>query len=257
MTLQDIKNYIIARIFPNTSQAITGATMQDTLLQMADSMNTPSGDPMHYAYVDAGAVWNANTGYWEMYDMKDITNEEMRKAYNFGNFNANDSAPLYASGTNAVAFIRFNLPRLGAYSLFMSSGSSFASSNARIEFINLCPFTTMATTCQLVNMTNAFYKCTSLRKIFGIIEMSYTTNATDTFKGCSSLVDVTIQNLKQNLSFAQSPLSVASAVYMLQNADATATFTITFRADRQAIFEADTDFVNAKNAKPNITILYQ
>jgi hypothetical protein len=85
-------------------------------------------------------------------------------------------------------------------------------------------------------------------------------NTTDTFNGfydCKSLLEVRIKNLKVPLDLHWSPLSVASAIYLLQNADATAQFTITFRADRQAIYEANADFMTAKSAKPNITILYQ
>ena len=193
---------------------------------------TPSGDPMHKAYEAEGAVWNATTGYWEMYDMTDITNEEMRKVYNLGHFNTGYSCPLYASGSRSVAWVRFNLPRTGAYALYMSSGSALASTNARIEFINLCPFTNIETNCQMLNMQNSFYRCTSLRKIFGIIEMSLTTNTTDTFKDCSSLVDVTIKNLKQNISFADSPLlSKESLLYMIENCASNAAFTITLHPE--------------------------
>ena len=58
---------------------------------------TPSGDPMHYAYVAAGAVWNGTgeditrigrmtgdtivhkAGFWYLNELGDISNEEMRK----------------------------------------------------------------------------------------------------------------------------------------------------------------------------------
>lgn len=43
--------------------------------------NTPSGDPMHNAYVAVGAVWNAKTGFWELNGLTDITNEQMLTIY--------------------------------------------------------------------------------------------------------------------------------------------------------------------------------
>ena len=60
---------------------------------------TPSGDPMHYAYEAAGAVWNGTgaditrigrmtgdtivhkAGYWYLNELGDISNQEMRKIF--------------------------------------------------------------------------------------------------------------------------------------------------------------------------------
>jgi hypothetical protein len=107
-------------------------------------------------------------------------------------------------------------------------------------------------------MNGAFTNCRALRKVIGILDcININVQQNTVFSNCNSLEEIRIKNLKVSSDFHWSPLSVASAIYLLQNADATAQFTITFRADRQAIYEANADFMAAKSAKPNITILYQ
>ena len=81
MTLASLITAIKAAIYPNGFEEITGQILQDTLVQMAQTGVTPSGDPMHYAYVACGATWNDSTGYWELNGLTDITDDEMREIY--------------------------------------------------------------------------------------------------------------------------------------------------------------------------------
>lgn len=222
---------------------------------------TPSGDPMHYAYEAAGAVWNANTGLWEIYDMKDVTTEQMRRSYNFGCINTQNIAPLAMLGSSSPSNIRFCLPRTGANAAYFSSFGSYAAGNYNIEVINLMATSVMSEDknklSQIVNASYAFSYCEKLRRVLSKIDFSTATNVAGMFNRCYKLEQINCYGLKQDISFADSPLSVESATYMIANANASSSFTITFRADRQAIFEANSDFIAAKNAKPNITILYQ
>lgn len=84
MTLTDLITAIKAAIYPNGAEEITGQILQDTLVQMAQTGVTPSGDPMHYAYVACGATWNDSTGFWELNGLTDITNDQMRAIYVYG-----------------------------------------------------------------------------------------------------------------------------------------------------------------------------
>lgn len=222
---------------------------------------TPSGDPMHYMYEAVGAVWNANTGYWNFYDMTDITNEEMRCSVVRGYISSEENSPLISSSRGTASMIRFNLPRLGGSNVNWNM-ATFARYNSKLEVLNLTNFKGVKTAFKdMLNyagdLTNAFNGCAKLRKVYGIVYCSNVSSTTDAFKGCVSLDEIWIGKLKTSISFADSPLSVESATYLLQNADSTAQFTITFRADRQAIYEANADFITAKSDKPNITILYQ
>lgn len=229
MTLQDIKNYIIARIFPNTSQAITGATMQDTLLQMADSMNTPSGDPMHYAYVAAGAVWNASTGLWSYREeeggLTDLTNEDMQVCY-AERWGTTNTAP--------GAFARIQ-GRTGLNNMLWSATSDFYNS------VNACPnlevFFIKGLNLQEAcprNLNSSFYNCPKLHTIGSPlyrkdVNLQYmTTVPTNCFALLPALRNIYLRNVRVNLSFADSPLlSKESLLYMIDNCASGVSFTIT------------------------------
>lgn len=109
MTLASLITAIKAAIYPNGSEEITGQILQDTLVQMAQSGVTPSGDPMHYAYLACGATWNDSAGYWELNGLTDITNDEMREIYVRGIGSYQRTGDTWASAY-AQSSCRTNLP---------------------------------------------------------------------------------------------------------------------------------------------------
>ena len=259
MTLKEIKDYIVAKIYNNTTQKITGDVLQNTLTTMADSMNTPSGDPMHYAYEAEGAVWNASTGFWEMYDMTDITNEQMRRAYNFGHFNTSDIGALSMPSPEAFSNIRFNLPRTGTNAAYFSSFGSFASGNWSIEVINLMGTHILSgdktIRSQIVNASYAFNYCEELRRILSYIDFSPATNVAGMFRYCFKLESVNCYSLKQDISFADSPnLSKESILYMINNSAATSVITITLHPTAYAMANADADIKSALTSKTYVKL---
>lgn len=220
---------------------------------------TPSGDPMHYAYEAEGAVWNASTGYWEFYDMKDITNVQMRRAYSFGSYNISDVRPLSYVSPSAHSYIRFNLPRQGMYSQYVSDMSYFAYSNYIVEVVNIapCPYLADIGTMQVqaVNLTSAFGGCSKLRRVLGRFNCSSTTNVTSMFSGCTALEDVYIYGLKLNISFADSPnLSTESILYMIENANPTTAITITLHEDAYMRAQESDDIIQALDIKEKVRI---
>lgn len=326
MTQQELKEYIIARVFPNKAQEITGASLQDALLAIVDNSQneeeatealarlatdiseiedtvaqntadiatkqetltltvkdngnivignldgqtkefmpaTPSGDPMHYAYEAVGAVWNASTGYWELSTLTDLTNEQMRMIFARGSWGGQDDAPFSAISGDAFADIRVNLARTGRYNLTMGSHCAlqFADYNNTIEVFNMTPLknATVQSSSSVTwpaNSNYAFRGCAKLKRILGFMNFANVTSVVSTFEGCEKLEYINLNSLKTSISFADSPLSVESATSLLQNANSTEQFTVIFRADRQAIYEANAEFMTALNEKPNITILYQ
>lgn len=194
---------------------------------------TPSGDPMHYAYEAEGAVWNANTGYWEMYDMTDITNAQMRRSYNFGHFSPSDQGVFCIYSSLSPANIRFNLPRTGNYNAPLSYFVSFAAGNWAIEVLNLTQATNVISTyANIGDASSAFLECTNLRRVMGIINVSSASNIATMFKGCKKLEDVQLLGLKANITFADSPLlSKESLLYMINNCASGVSFTITLHPD--------------------------
>lgn len=222
---------------------------------------TPSGDPMHYAYEAAGAVWNANTKYWELNTLTDITTEQMRKIYNLGFLNLTSMS----LGSSTMSNVRTNLGRTGRYNFTQVTTNiiALAYGNEVIEVINLT-----ATTANTANQNNAgivilsglycaFYSCKNLRMIYGRMSINkvdayYTQNA---FYGCSALEEVRIDTLT-SLSFADSPnLSKASILYLVQNSKPTTAITITLHPTAYAMAKADSDIQSALASNPNITII--
>ena len=213
---------------------------------------TPSGDPMHSWYESLGAVWNATTGYWEFLGVNDMTNEDMLEEAILGNSRIYPTANLMSyTATARVMFGQKNMLLDASWSAVKAD--NLVTNNRYVEVIE---FTTQTEAVWVSGFTWACAYCVKLREIRNILNVSLA-NIYNAFDGCVSLEKVKLQGVKKDVSFADSPLSVESATYTIANADASASFTITFRADRQAIFEANSGFITAKNAKPNITILYQ
>lgn len=220
---------------------------------------TPSGDPMHSTYEAVGAVYNQATGYWSLYDMTDITNEQMRKAVLFGNFSSNEAQPLAMSDTSSPSNIRFNLPRKGTRAAWYESFYNFASGNYKIEFLNLTGGRDVSEwkglVSQIVNGSNAFAWCEGLRAIFGVIDLQYATNIDSMFLYCNDLEKVYVSGLKKDIAFAQSAnLSNESILYMIENSAATSAIRITLHPSALARANADNQIKNALKAKTKVTI---
>lgn len=236
----------------HTAQSLTEEQKSVARRNIYAMANTPSGDPMHSWYESLGAVWNATTGYWEFLGVNDMTNEDMLEEAILGNSRIYPTANLMSyTATARVIFGQKNMLLDASWSAVKAD--NLVTNNRYVEVIE---FTTQTEAVWVSGFTWACAYCVKLREIRNILNVSLA-NIYNAFDGCVSLEKVKLQGVKKDVSFADSPLSVESATYTIANADASASFTITFRADRQAIFEANSDFITAKNAKPNITILYQ
>lgn len=220
---------------------------------------TPSGDPMHYAYVAAGAVWNASTGYWVLNGLTDITTEQMSDIFvqtawmRTKGVSGGDMA--YAS---CVTNIRPDSPYINGGVRSRSLNNFGRNSKIRVLYLNNDDSDLRIGS---ESMMAFMYASVDLERVIGIIDLGSITAAHlqwYVFGKCLKLEQVQLYGVKFDLDLSSSLLlSAESATYMLENADSTAQFTITFHADRQEIYEANVDFVAARDVKPNITILYQ
>ena len=61
------------------AQSLTAEQQKQARENIGGAEATPSGDPMHYAYMSAGAVWNGES--WQADQRKDLTNEQVRKLF--------------------------------------------------------------------------------------------------------------------------------------------------------------------------------
>lgn len=185
---------------------------------------TPSGDPMHYAYEAIGAVWNADTGYWEFIGVNDMTNEDMREEILLGNNRIYSAANLINLATiERVIFGRVNLLLDTEWSAL--SADNLAPFNERLEVIQ---FSTRKNDVVVIQSFGwGCYGCKRLRSFFNIMDISKA-NISSAFGGCVALETIMLRGLNKNVSFADSPLlSKESLLYMIRHSVQGVEITIT------------------------------
>lgn len=205
-------------------------------------------------YISAGAVYNEQTGYYELNGLTDITEEEMRTIWQ------EDLSGWYQKGrTNLTRNISVK-GNTGVY----NGGIDIACiciNNKNLQVFNL------GADCFARYMDSAFKECSNLETIdtrFRVVPYD-TSLGINTFRGCIKLKDVRFNNhylrMKATLNLYDSPLiskeSVLSAITTTDNASATSAgfLTITLHADAYARLKDDADIITALEAKNGVVTL--
>lgn len=208
--------------------------------ELANSVATPSGDPMHYMFEAAGAKWNAASRLWELNGLTDITNEQMRVCYNESQLLLPSSMK---SATMRTNFVKSKSTAGYTYRFDLIMTFWFS----EIEVANVSDITAE-------RLQYAFFQAKNLKIIQGIINVSYLNNMTDAFYNCRSLVDVRLKFLVCDVSFSTSPLlSIDSILYLITNSG-NRSITITLHPDAYDRAMSDSSITAALAAKPLITI---
>lgn len=205
-------------------------------------------------YISAGAVYNEQTGYYELNGLTDITEEEMRTIWQ------EDLSGWYQKGrTNLTRNISVK-GNTGGY----NGGIDIACiciNNKNLQVFNL------GADCFARYMDSAFRECSNLETIdtrFRVVPYDKSLGI-NTFSGCIKLKDVRFNNhylrMKATLNLYDSPLiskeSVLSAITTTDNASATSAgfLTITLHADAYARLKDDADIITALEAKNGVVTL--
>lgn len=205
-------------------------------------------------YISAGAVYNEQTGYYELNGLTDITEEQMRTIWQ------EDLSGWYQKGrTNLTRNISVK-GNSGGY----NGGIDIACiciNNKNLQVFNL------GADCFARYMDSAFRECSNLETIdtrFRVVPYD-TSLGINTFRGCIKLKDVRFNNhylrMKATLNLYDSPLiskeSVLSAITTTDNASATSAgfLTITLHADAYARLKDDADIIAALEAKNGVVTL--
>ena len=201
-------------------------------------INTQQGN--RALYVAAGAVYNEQTGFYELNGLTDITERQMREIYNQTNHvtRQTDLSSVFVNTNN----IRTNYPfkidggykQVPCYAAFV-----------RCTNIEVVAFTK--------STNNGFYPsrvaylfqyCRKLKEVIGIIRMGYVDSSekyNNMFYQCTSLVRVSLGEVKYDISFSNSPLlSLESLQYLIANAANTSAITVTVHADVYAKIQDET-----------------
>ena len=236
----------------------TGTSETSVMSQKASTMafaaNTPSGDPMHNLYVAVGAVWNAQTGFWELNGLTDITNKQMLTIYvETNNF------LMYISDMNACyAFsnCRTNIPNtpyLSSLGRLRTNWTDFFRQSGNVEVIVFK--TIYSYKFKPDTLDGVFLGCINLRLIDGILNVSkcFKQNSSD-FINCGKLESVKLYKLNYSIGLTYCKmLSSESVQYMIENAtDETITITLHPEAYDRAI--ADAGVQTALTNKTNVSL---
>ena len=231
---------------------------------------TPSGDPMHYAYVSAGAKYNDTgadiiktapwadladddvdktvvhkAGYWHLNGLGDITNQQMRIIYSYINCFAT-SYDMSEAFYKAKIRTNINLYSMkGAYGR-VNLISSFNESS--IEVANFGSYTN-------VKDIRYGFAGSKIKYIIGDLMVSNELQSTSAFTRCNQLKTLKVKRLASSLSFGDSPLlSLKSVLYMINNEAATSPITITLHADVYNKCMANADILAALQAHTNVSL---
>lgn len=177
------------------------------------------GGSLRAMYLAAGAKFNANTGYYELNGIKDLTEDEMLEIYRYTyNFGFYDVRWFSFAGTNIrTNFIAKNhwsavrMTNIGVEGLFSDSPKLevFVGSNNQIHAF------------EPNDVRGMFSNCKKLRDI-GYINMQYikyASHCSRMFFNCFCLENAYLAMLKVDISFSSSPLlTYKSYEYIITNA---------------------------------------
>ena len=225
-------------IFTGVSKiGISGINNPNLIVQSYDIqdlttvLNTQQGN--RALYVAAGAVYNQNTGFYELNGLTDITEEEMKVIYvqTNGMDRLQSFIGSFAGGTFRTN-LGFNRTRTQTNNRSVNFYDSFRD-NKYLEVLRVSyQDTDVQRSLIIENFGFAFYFCVKLRKIIGIIRLDKSSGVTSAFDQCLELQDVKLYGLLTNISFAYSPLiSLESLQYLITNAANTSPITVTVHAD--------------------------
>ena len=188
-------------------------------------LNTQQGN--RALYVAAGAVYNRNTGFYELNGLTDITEEEMKVIY------VQTNHMDYVENMNDV-FSNLNFrTNLGFKQIRRVNNQTFNLKNAfrgnkNLEVLKLGNSTNDNWVMKCSDMQDFVTYCSNLKEIIGYIECPVVVN----FLYTPLLEEIRFKNIVRNFGIKDSPLiSLESLQYLITNAANTSPITVTVHAD--------------------------
>lgn len=198
-------------------------------------LNTQQGN--RALYVAAGAVYNRNTGFYELNGLTDITEEEMKTIYLQTHVMDKLSSyyNIFASSTFRTN-LGFNMGITQTNGRMVSFRESFFF-NQKLEVLRLS-FGNNINETRMIRTDDMFYAFYGCKKLKRIISPIYVYDIKDklyfnyTFSQCILLETALLYKLSASISFPDSPLlSLESLQYLITNAANTSPITVTVHAD--------------------------
>lgn len=178
-------------------------------------------------YISAGAVYNEQTGFYELNGLTDITEEQMRVIY------VQTNHMDYIENMNDV-FSSLNFrTNLGFKQVRRVNNRTFNLKNAfrentNLEVLKLGNSTNDNWVTKCSDMQDFVAYCSNLKEIIGYIECPVAVNLLHT----PLLEEIRFKNMVRNFGIKDSPLiSLESLQYLINNAANTSPITVTVHAD--------------------------
>lgn len=214
----------------------------------------PLGGYNRALFEAARAIYNEETGYYELNGLIDITEEEMSDIYVkfYPALFTYDWKYLFTTNQS----FRTNLKNTGYY--YNQKGATDIRNafqeSTKIEVLDFTSDVGNKNLFKISNIDYAFTSAVKLRIIKGI-DCSLIVKFTGAFGGCKSLEILELSKIKASIDLSScSKLSKASILYLIQNSAATSAITITLHADAYAMAMADEDIQAALAEKEFVSL---
>lgn len=219
-------------------------------------------NPLRPLFIAAGAVYNKNTGYYELNGVDDLTEEEIAKCYAYKEIILNLDKGRIAQNLNIRTIYPYNYTSVaeafrisgafyGAWSFYASSLEIFRTSNSiTIDDVRK----SVVLPCTV--LTGTFGVCKNLHSIYPIDVSNCSQISSNVFVSCEKLVELRLWGLKLNLSISDSPLiSKDSIIYILNNSAANLAISIVLHTEAYARLANDTDIVTVLEEHPLVSLV--
>lgn len=219
---------------------------------------TPSGDPMHWAYLSLPFVeYDADTNTYIVSGYGGLTSSDMRHIYSVkdGIRELGRERRFYSSKARVI------IPVIGWLSSIDPLGSRAFIGNTYIEQLkwannyNIDQGFSVDANLPVASLSGTFHSCSSLHTIYPI-RFVKSTNVNDAFYGCVALVEVRLVGLQDSVSLAwSSKISKKSILYAIEQSTSATAITITLHPDAYARIANQPDILEALASKPLITLV--
>lgn len=210
------------------AKTVVGAIneLQSGKLDVNNYFSKIGSSAMRPIYEACGAIWNEETGYYELNGLTDITEEEMLNIYvTFADYKIDDINWKYAYTT-----ARTNIcPKYATYAIkAYSFNGQRAFYYSKMEVIKISDYARSSDFgFPLSQGGNMFDSCERLKRIIGRLWVDKSNSLYAIFNNCPKLEDVQIYGLSLSISFSGSPLlNYASLDCLITNAANTSAITV-------------------------------
>lgn len=225
-------------------------TLQTTAKTVVGGINEVNGKAvdaptlaLRKLYVERGAVYNEETGFYELNGLTDITEEQMLAIYIHTSGFGRDGSFVASRNIGYYNGVRTNFPMFSygyKFGKYTDNLYPFSESN-NLEVICLVPLFEIRRVDDGHGLTSLYYPVTAtgyihfssnnkkLHTIYGLLMIDSLSADGSICQDCPLLKEVHVKNMKSNLSFCEnSPLiNYESVNYLVTNAANTSAITVT------------------------------